>query len=120
MSVTVPTRSPGINVSVMDDSHLHYLISGIDTEPNQINDPEHGLPMQFTLLPLIFQSKKPAPGTVPDGITDETLAAILEHRLQAYSKSLASCPANTEALAHCQMLRAHLQRRSTGSSIIGQ
>lgn len=105
------TQTPGIEVEVVDPNHCRYDITGFDTAKNPHAGDKEGYRASFSRGVLVFQSKKTAQGEVPDGITDETLAAILIHRLRAYHNSLAACPANSEALLHAQMMQGLLMRR---------
>lgn len=116
----IKTSSPGIEIHLMDNAHLRYDVSGFDTTKNPVSVTEDGEPVTMQVASLIFQSHRPGACEVPDGITDDTLAAILQSRIEAYNNSLAACPANTEALLHVQMLRGMLQRRSLQRLPIGQ
>ncbi len=116
----IKTSSPGIEIALMDGAHLRYDISGFDTTKNPVSVTENGDPVTMQVAALIFQSQRPGACEVPDGITDDTLAAILQSRIEAYNNSLAACPANTEALLHVQMLRGMLQRRGLNRAPIGQ
>ena len=107
----VDTQTPGIVVEVVDPNHCRYDITGFDTGNNPNSKDMQGYQASFSRGVLVFQSKKPGEGEIPDGITDETLAAILVHRLKAYHNSLAACPANSEALLHAQMMQGMLMRR---------
>lgn len=116
----IKTSSPGIQIDQMDDAHLRYDVSGFNTVTNPASVDEDGNPVGCTTTALIFQSEKPVAGAIPDGITDDVLAAILQSRLEAYNNSLAACPANTEAMLHCQLMRGLLGRRGLTRSKIGQ
>lgn len=119
-SKQIKTASPGIEISLMDQAHLRYDISGFDTTKNPVSVTEEGEPVTMQVAALIFQSQRPGACEVPDGITDDTLAAILQSRLEAYHNSLAACPANTEALLHVQMMRGLLARRGLNRMPVGQ
>ncbi len=107
----VPTHTAGIQFEVFGPN-TRYDITGFDTEKNAGNADAEGYKVSCSRIALIFQDQRQSgPLDISNGLTDETLLAILDHRLKAYDNSLAKCPANTEALLHIQLARGLLQQR---------
>lgn len=107
-------------IEVTDEKAGRFDVTGFDTANNPHNADKQGFQARFGRTTLVFQSRIPAEGETPDGITDEVLFAILEKRLQAYNCVIEKCPVNAEALLHLQLAHGLVRQRSLRDETLAQ
>ncbi len=87
----------------------HYTIGGFNTKTNASLHPK--LPDDDTTIHVLFQN-----GPIPDhgvnGVTQESLLAIVIDRLRSFQAGKFSCRENAIALTHCEEALMWLQRRT--------
>lgn len=106
----------GLTVSVIDDpgsggANHHYRISGFNTKTNP-SDPfmaRHGEPADYTTI--LFQNG-PIKESGVNGLTHETLTAILIDRFEGFQRGPYACGDNAEVLGHFRAAQEAMLRRT--------
>ena len=100
-----------LKIEVMDEPGSggachRYEITGFDSDTN----PSTGL-FRSTGTTILFQNGPIAEVGI-NGITHETMLAILDHRLECFQRGPFACPENAQALFHIQQAQKVLQART--------
>lgn len=88
-----------------------YEVTGFDTKNNGSKADIAGFTASFARLLVLFQNG-PIKEFGVNGVTQETLLAIVIDRLRAFQAGPFSCRDNAVALTHCEEALMWLQRRT--------
>lgn len=88
----------------------HYQITGYDPDTNP-SDTDHAFEALPNGVVVLFQNG-PIKEVGTNGVTHETLLAILEDRLAGFQAGPYACAENAEALDHIRAAQSILKRRT--------
>lgn len=105
-----------IEISVLDEpgqgNACHaYDVTGFDTESNPSSIDQDGYRRNFSRVPIVFQNG-PVGDAGPNGISNESLLAIVIDRLQGFQSGEFRCRENAIALTHIEEATLWLQKRT--------
>lgn len=105
-----------LSIEVTDEvgaggANHRYEVTGFDTRGNPSGTDPNGFAASFSRLLVLFQNG-PINEVGVNGITQETLLAIVIDRLRSFQAGPYSCRENAIALTHCEDALMWLQRRT--------
>lgn len=89
-----------------------YDITGFDTENNPQRFDDNGYAASFGRVILVFQSGPIKKTDIPNGVTTESVLAILIDHLEGFQRGPFACQENADALEHLRAAMYTLHTRT--------